>query len=128
ALPLAGRMITPVLQGIPRSLRQASSVLGATTWQTWRTIDLPIIRRTIVSAAAICAAVSLGEFGASSFLVRQSNETLPVLISQLLSPGDILQTQAFALSVILVLFSAGIIFVIDSFEDFSPAKRTANNA
>jgi len=129
ALPLAVRMITPVLQGIPASLRQASSVLGATTWQTWRTIDLPIIRRTIVSAAAICAAVSLGEFGASSFLVRQSNETLPVLISRLLSrPGDILQTQAFALSVILVLFSAGIIFVIDSSDDFSPAKRTANNA
>lgn len=129
ALPLAVRMITPVLQSIPAPLRQASSVLGANTWQTWRNIDLPIVRRSLVSAAAISAAVSLGEFGASSFLVRQNNETLPILISRLLSrPGDILQTQAFALSMILVVFSVALIFLIDTFDDFTPTNRAASDA
>ena len=126
ALPLTMRIISPVLQAIPDSLRQASSVLGASSWQTWRNIDLKIIRRAIVSAAAIAAAVSLGEFGASSFLTRRGAETLPVTISRLLSrPGDILQAQAYVLASLLILFSVTIIFLIDRFsetESLQPAN------
>jgi thiamine transport system permease protein len=116
ALPLAIRAITPVLNDIPDSLRQASSVLGATNWQVWRTIDFKIVRRAIIVAAAISAAVSLGEFGASSFLVRRNSETLPVTISRLLSrPGNILQSQGYALASLLIIFSIIVIFVIDKF-------------
>ncbi|MEY4405205.1 MAG: hypothetical protein RI976_1136, partial [Actinomycetota bacterium] len=116
ALPLVMRIISPVLQAIPDSLRQASSVLGASPRQTWLNIDFKIIRRAAISAAAISATVSIGEFGASSFLARRGAETLPVMISRLLSrPGDSLQSQAFALATLLVIFSLAIIFVIDSF-------------
>ncbi|MFZ9830111.1 MAG: ABC transporter permease, partial [Ilumatobacteraceae bacterium] len=88
ALPLVMRIISPVLQAIPDSLRQASSVLGASPRQTWLNIDFKIIRRAAISAAAISATVSIGEFGASSFLARRGAETLPVMISRLLSrPG-----------------------------------------
>jgi thiamine transport system permease protein len=91
-------------------------VLGATNWQVWRTIDFKIVRRAIIVAAAISAAVSLGEFGASSFLVRRNSETLPVTISRLLSrPGDILQSQGYALASLLIIFSIIVIFVIDKF-------------
>ena len=115
ALPLAMRIISPVLQAIPDSLRQASSVLGASPRQTWLNIDFKIIRRAAISAAAISATVSIGEFGASSFLARRGTETLPVMISRLLSrPGDSLQSQAFALATLLVIFSLAIIFIIDS--------------
>ncbi len=114
ALPLAMRIISPVLQAIPDSLRQASNVLGASSWQTWRNIDLKIIRRAVAAAAAISAAVSIGEFGASSFLARRGSETLPITISRLLSrPGDSLRTQAFVLATLLALFSIAIIFIID---------------
>ncbi|MFZ9457138.1 MAG: ABC transporter permease, partial [Ilumatobacteraceae bacterium] len=116
ALPLVMRIISPVLQAIPDSLRQASSVLGASPRQTWLNIDFKIIRRAAISAAAISATVSIGEFGASSFLARRGAETLPVMISRLLSrPGDSLQSQAFALATLLVMFSLVIIFVVDSF-------------
>ena len=116
ALPLVMRIISPVLQAIPDSLRQASSVLGASPRQTWLNIDFKIIRRAAISAAAISATVSIGEFGASSFLARRGAETLPVMISRLLSrPGDSLQSQAFALATLLVMFSLAIIFVVDSF-------------
>ncbi|MFZ9897282.1 MAG: ABC transporter permease [Ilumatobacteraceae bacterium] len=118
ALPLVMRIISPVLQAIPDSLRQASSVLGASPRQTWLNIDFKIIRRAAISAAAISATVSIGEFGASSFLARRGAETLPVMISRLLSrPGDSLQSQAFALATLLVMFSLVIIFVIDSFTE-----------
>ncbi|MGA1251904.1 MAG: ABC transporter permease subunit, partial [Ilumatobacteraceae bacterium] len=116
ALPLVMRIISPVLQAIPDSLRQASSVLGASRRQTWLNIDFKIIRRAAISAAAISATVSIGEFGASSFLARRGAETLPVMISRLLSrPGDSLQSQAFALATLLVMFSLAMIFVVDSF-------------
>ncbi len=116
ALPLVMRIISPVLQAIPDSLRQASSVLGASPCQTWLNIDFKIIRRAAISAAAISATVSIGEFGASSFLARRGAETLPVMISRLLSrPGDSLQSQAFALATLLVMFSLAMIFVVDSF-------------
>ena len=118
ALPLVMRIISPVLQAIPDSLRQASSVLGASPRQTWLNIDFKIIRRAAISAAAISATVSIGEFGASSFLARRGAETLPVMISRLLSrPGDSLQSQAFVLATLLVMFSLAIIFVIDSFTE-----------
>lgn len=118
ALPLVMRIISPVLQAIPDSLRQASSVLGASPRQTWLNIDFKIIRRAAISAAAISATVSIGEFGASSFLARRGAETLPVMISRLLSrPGNSLQSQAFALATLLVMFSLAIIFVIDSFTE-----------
>ena len=116
ALPLAMRIISPVLEAIPDSLRQASSVLGASPRQTWLNIDFKIIRRAAISAAAVSATVSVGEFGASSFLARRGTETLPIMISRLLSrPGDSLQSQAFALATLLVMFSLAIIFIVDSF-------------
>ena len=125
ALPLAMRVILPVLQAIPDSLRQASSVLGASPQQTWLNIDLKIIRRAVISAAAISAAVSIGEFGASSFLARRGAETLPITISRLLSrPGDSLQSQAFALATLLAIFGLIIIFVIDSFANTKFARES----
>ena len=125
ALPLAMRVILPVLQAIPDSLRQASSVLGASPQQTWLNIDLKIIRRAVISAAAISAAVSIGEFGASSFLARRGAETLPIMISRLLSrPGDSLQSQAFALATLLAIFSLITIFVIDSFVNTKFARES----
>jgi thiamine transport system permease protein len=125
ALPLAMRVILPVLQAIPDSLRQASSVLGASPQQTWLNIDLKIIRRAVISAAAISAAASIGEFGASSFLARRGAETLPITISRLLSrPGDSLQSQAFALATLLAIFSLITIFVIDSFANTKFARES----
>ena len=115
ALPLTMRIIVPVLQAIPDSLRQASSLLGGSPWQTWCNIDFKISRRAIISAAAISIAVSIGEFGASSLLTRRGAETLPITISRLLSrPGDLVQSQAFALATLLAIFSIAIIFIIDS--------------
>jgi len=125
ALPLVMRIISPVLQAIPDSLRQASSVLGASPCQTWLNIDFKIIRRAVISAAAVSATVSIGEFGASSFLARRGAETLPVMISRLLSrPGDSLQSQAFALATLLAIFSLITIFVIDSFANTKFARES----
>jgi thiamine transport system permease protein len=114
--------VLPVVQQIPRGLQSVASTLGATPLQTWLTVDRPLISRAIGASAALAFAVSIGEFGATSFLTRRSSETLPVTISRLLSrPGDALRTQAYALCVIIVVVSMIAIFLIDMFR---PSRKT----
>lgn len=114
ALPLVVRILLPVVQQIPTGLQSVASTLGASPLQTWLTIDRPLIARACGAAAAISFAISVGEFGATSFLTRRGSETLPVTIARLLSrPGDVLRNQAYALCVVLVVVSVIAIFVVD---------------
>jgi thiamine transport system permease protein len=66
------------------------------------TVDLPTVWRPLLAAAGFAFAVSLGEFGATSFLVRPDRPTLPVVIYQLISrPGADNYGMALAASVVL---------------------------
>ena len=122
ALPLVVRIVLPVVRQIPGSLQSAASTLGATPLQTWLTVDRPLMSRAIGASAALAFAISIGEFGATSFLTRRGSETLPVTISRLLTrPGDTLRTQAYALCVIIVVTSVIAIFLIDIFR---PSRKT----
>lgn len=123
ALPIVVRIMLPVVQQIPFSLRSVASTLGATPLQTWLTVDRPLISRAIGASAAMAFAISIGEFGATSFLTRRGSETLPVTISRLLlRPGDALRTQAYALCVLIVVISMLAIFLIDVFRPSNKAK------
>lgn len=107
ALPLATRIISQSLQSIPQSQRDAAATLGASPLATWWTIDISASRRALRASAGVSAALSIGEFGATSFLSRQDSQTLPVALAQLLGrPGDIVQQAGFAVSLIMVVFVA----------------------
>lgn len=115
ALPLVVRATLPVVSAIPDGIREAAATLGTNSWQRFTSIDWPLVRKPAATAAALSFAVSLGEFGATSFLTRRTSETLPVLIARLLSrTGDTLQAQAYALCTLFVLVSIAAIFVVDS--------------
>ena len=102
AVPFVIRQISPSLEAVPRSLRQAATTLGARPWRAWSTIDARIISGAWGSAFAIALAVALGEFGAATFLARPDAATVPVAIARLSSrPGAVVQGQAAALSVVL---------------------------
>lgn len=90
ALPLVVRVLLPVLRGIDPTLRFAAASLGASGGAVLRTIDLPLLGRSIGLALGFAFATSLGEFGATSFLVRPGAQTLPVAVAELIghqSPG-----------------------------------------
>ena len=93
------------LSQIPDRYRQAAAVLGASRWQTWKTIDWPIISRAALTAGAFAFTISLGEFGAASILARPEYPTLPTAIYRFLSqPGGMNYGQAMAMATILMLF------------------------
>lgn len=114
AVPFVVRSTVPTLRAIPTEIREAAAVLGATPWKVWREIDLPLIRRAALVGAAFAFVISLGEFGATSFIVRPNTATIPTMIFRLLSrPGETSFGMAMALSVVLAILTAGVVMAID---------------
>ena len=115
-VPFVVRTMVPLLRSIDPALREAASVLGAAPARVRREIDLAIGLRGALVGGGFAFAVSLGEFGATSFLPRRVDElTAPIALFRLLStPGDLLRGQAMALSVILMVAVAVAVFAIES--------------
>jgi thiamine transport system permease protein len=114
AIPLVVRTVLPVLRSLDPRLREVAATLGSSPARTWRTIDLPSLSRALGVGAGFAAAVSLGEFGATSFLARSDAPTLPVQIGHLLArPGEANTGQAAALSVVLVVVTALAVLVTE---------------
>lgn len=116
AVPFVVRTVVPVMRSIRRRLREAARVLGASPLRAWREVDLPLIARSSLVAAGFAFAISLGEFGATAFLVRPDRPTIPVAIFRLLGrPGELNFGRAMALSTILMVLTAASILVIERF-------------
>ena len=114
ALPFVVRSGIGVVRAIDPDLRAAAATLGAPPITAWATTTLPMMRRPLAIAAGLAAAISLGEFGATSFLSRTGSDTLPIAIERLLGrTGGSFQAQAFALSAILAAATITIVVLVD---------------
>jgi len=119
ALPFVVRTLMPAVSSIPSFYRQSAAVLGAGSWRIFWTVDLPLIRRVLVSAFIFAFTISLGEFGATSLLYRPQYPTLPVAIFRYLSlPGAANYGQAMAMSVVMMLACAAGILIIEKSSGF----------
>lgn len=114
AMPFVVRSVLPALRGITPSIQEAARVLGASPWQVWRWIDLPLISRGVLVGAIFAFTVSMGEFGASLFVARPDTPTMPVVIFRLLGqPGAANYGQALAMSALLMAVSAAGFILIE---------------
>jgi thiamine transport system permease protein len=114
ALPLVVRTLVPVLAGIDDRQRQAAASLGASPWRALLTVDLPVVWRPLLAASGFAFAASLGEFGATSFLARDDNPTVPVVIFRLIGhPGELNFGMALAASVVLAGTTAVVMLAIE---------------
>ena len=114
AVPFVVRTVLPVVRSIDPRLLDAAATLGAPPSQAWREIVLPHLRRPLAAAAGLAAAISLGEFGATSFLSRSGTPTMPIAIDQLLGrAGTVLQAQGYALATILAVTTVAVVVLLD---------------
>ncbi|MFT4010487.1 MAG: ABC transporter permease subunit, partial [Nocardioidaceae bacterium] len=114
ALPLVVRTLVPVLGTIDGRQREALACLGAGPWRVFLAVDLALLRRPLAAAVGFAFAVSLGEFGATSFLVRPETPTLPVVIYQLAGrPGAESFGLALAASVVLATVTVVVMGVVE---------------
>jgi thiamine transport system permease protein len=114
ALPFVIRTLLPAIQSIPLSLKQAASILGASPLKVWQNVDFPIIGRAAFVAGVFSFTISLGEFGATSFLARPEFPTIPVAIYRYLSqPGALNYGQALAMANILMVVCGISIYIME---------------
>ncbi len=116
AMPFVIRVMVPIIQSIDNRLREAAAVLGASPLRVWREIDLPIVAKAGLVGAGFAAAVSLGEFGATAFIVRPNVPTLPVAIFRLMGrPGAANFGMAMAMSVVLMVVTGLVMLGVERF-------------
>ena len=114
ALPLVVRTVTPALRGIDPRQREAAAALGADPLRVLVSVDLPVAWRPVLAATGFAFAVSLGEFGATSFLARPDRPTLPVVVYELISrPGADSLGMALAASVVLASVTAAVMLGVE---------------
>lgn len=113
-IPFVVRSMVPALRAVDPRQREAAAVLGANPARARIEVDLPVVARTLLVGAAFAFAISLGEFGATSFLARPDAPTVPVAMFRLLGqPGAALRGQAMALGTVLAALTAASVAVIE---------------
>jgi len=115
AVPLVIAVVLPTLLATDSRFAIAASSLGASPTRAFLTAYGPILRIVMIAAAGLAACVSLGEFGAASFLTRSGAPTVPVQIVRLLQrPGEQSFGVACALAMVLVLGTIALVAGIDA--------------
>jgi multiple sugar transport system permease protein len=79
-LPIALLLLKSFLDDVPKDVDQAAMIDGATRWQSFRSVVLPMIKGGVAATAVLCFVFSWTEFLLSLFLTS-SIRTLPVKIT-----------------------------------------------
>lgn len=104
-IPLMALIMAPAIDGLRREWREASASLGASTWEYWRYIALPILWPPVLGATLLLFANAFGAVATAYALTGSSlNIVTIVLYAQI--RGDVLHNQnlgyALALGMILI--------------------------
>jgi spermidine/putrescine transport system permease protein len=102
SLPYAILVLMPRLEQIDASLQEAAYDLGAGRLRTFRSVTLPLILPSIVSAFLIAFTASFDEYAVASFVVG-TRQTFPIyLYSALRFPSQLPQVIAVAVVVLTI--------------------------
>jgi thiamine transport system permease protein len=114
AVPLVVAVVAPALRSTDARRMAVASTLGARPTRAFLTAYGPVLRVVMLASAALAGAVSLGEFGAASFLARAASPTVPVQIVRLLGrPGEQSTGVAAVLAVLLVAMTLALVLTVD---------------
>ena len=111
-LPFAIKLTVMAFQGVNRKLEAVAGLLGASRFQQFRTIILPLCKNTLISSFILIWSRALGEFGATLMLVgvtRMKTETLPGNIYLNVSTNQI--DGALASTFLLLILAALSLFI-----------------
>jgi sulfate transport system permease protein len=118
--PFVVRTVQPVLEGIDAEVEEAAATLGATRWQTFRRVLLPIILPATLTGFTLALARALGEYGSVVFVSGNmpfKTEIAPVLIVARLE--EFAYAEATALAVVLLTSSFVLLALINILERWS---------
>lgn len=88
---------------------EAAATLGATPWQSFSRVTLPLVAPGVVAAALFAFAVSFDQFVISYFLAPPGQTTLPVEIYSAIRKG--FTPEVNAISAIIIVISMGLMLL-----------------
>jgi spermidine/putrescine transport system permease protein len=103
-VPYVYIMVRLRLQEIDRSILESALDLGASTWQMVRTIILPLVAPSIVTAALLCLAMSLDDVIISTYMSGPRSTTLPVHVFSMMRVGVTPKVNALCTLVLIGTF------------------------
>jgi putative spermidine/putrescine transport system permease protein len=105
--PLMVLTITPALEGLKKDWREASANLGASSWQYWKDVALPILLPSILGAMILLFGSAFGAFATAQALTGGSIYLVTILIGQQIR-GDVLNNpnEGYALAFGMVVIMA----------------------
>jgi molybdate transport system permease protein len=110
--PFYVRGAIAAFEGVDTTLLSASRTLGAGPARTFRRIALPLARSGLAAAGAISFARGIGEFGATLFFAGSLQGVTQTVSLAIYAQLDLDFNVALALSALLVVVSAAILFGI----------------
>lgn len=113
-IPLTILIMTPALDGMRREWREAASILGASPFQYWRMVALPILWPSLLGTFALLFANAFGAVATAYALTGSSLSIVPILLFAQIR-GDVLQDPhlgyALAFGMIVVTGIANFIYI-----------------
>jgi putative spermidine/putrescine transport system permease protein len=102
-IPLGVLLLYPAFDALREDWRESASLLGASGWQFWRYVGLPVLTPALIGTFVILLANALGAYATVYALTTGNFNVLPIRIAAMVS-GDISldPNMASALAVILV--------------------------
>jgi putative spermidine/putrescine transport system permease protein len=106
-IPLMVLILTPALDGLKKEWREASAILGASSWQYWRHIALPILWPSVLGTTLLLFANSFGAIATAYGLTGSSLNIVTILLYAQIR-GDVLHNQnlGYALALGMILITA----------------------
>ncbi len=102
AYPIGARAIYSSMMSIPKDLARAARSLGASRFEAFFNIELPLLMPGILVAAVFAFAVSIGELGATMMVSSEEFITMPVFLYRTIEGAGRQLGPMYAYSVILI--------------------------
>ncbi|MDP9836887.1 putative spermidine/putrescine transport system permease protein [Neorhizobium huautlense] len=113
-IPLMVLILTPALDGLKKEWREASEILGASNWQYWRMIGLPILWPSLLGTSLLLFANAFGAIATAYALTGASLNIVPILLYAQIR-GDVLHNPnlgyALALGMIVITGLSNILYI-----------------
>ena len=113
-IPLMVLVIAPAIDGLRREWREAASNLGASSWQFWRYVGVPVLMPSLLGAVILLFGNSFAAYATAFALTSGTLYIVPVVIGAYYT-GNVFENphlgQALALGMFVVLAVMMLIYI-----------------
>lgn len=123
-LPFVVRTVEPVLEDMDREIEEAAASLGATRWQCFAKVTIPMLLPSLLTGFAMSFARGLGEYGSVIFIAGNMpyvSEIIPLVIIIKLEQYD--YAGATSIALVMLMASFVMLFIINWLQKWARSRR-----